>query len=134
MLNLTYKILKVELIKGSSTRVTIPKEIRDKMNINLGDKIYIGLPDKEYSNENETLLEISAKEVSNAESTIIAENGRIVIPMALATKIRNLQRVGIILCNNRIFFFSTNIMKEKTEYTEEEMREIEEKVIRIANI
>lgn len=132
MLNLTYKILKVELIKGSSTRVTIPKEIRDKMNINLGDKIYIGLPDKEYSNE--TLLEISAKEVSNVDSTIIAENGRIVIPMALATKIRNLQRVGIILCNNRIFFFSTNVMKEKTEYNEKEMLEIEEKVKKIANI
>lgn len=132
MLNLTYKILKVELIKGSSTRVTIPKEIRDKMNINLGDKIYIGLPDKEYSNE--TLLEISAKEVSNVDSTTIAENGRIVIPMALATKIRNLQRVGIILCNNRIFFFSTDAMKEKTEYTEEEMIEIEEKVKKIDNI
>lgn len=132
MLNLTYKILKVELIKGSSTRVTIPKEIRDKMNINLGDKIYIGLPDKEYSNE--TLLEISAKEVSNVDSTIIAENGRIVIPMALATKIRNLKRVGIILCNNRIFFFSTDVMKEKIEYNEKEMLEIEEKVKKIANI
>jgi AbrB family looped-hinge helix DNA binding protein len=132
MLNLTYKILKVELIKGSSTRVTIPKEIRDRMNINLGDKIYIGLTDKEYSGE--TLLEISAKEVSNVDSTIIAENGRIVIPMALATKIRNLQRVGIILCNNRIFFFSTDAMKEKTEYNEKEMLEIEEKVKKIANI
>lgn len=132
MLNLTYKILKVELIKGSSTRVTIPKEIRNKMEISLGDKVYIGLPDKEYADE--TLLEISAKGISNVDSTTIAENGRIVIPMALATKIRNLQRVGIILCNNRIFFFSTDAMKEKTEYTEEEMIEIEEKVKKIDNI
>ena len=136
MLDITYDILKVELIKGSSTRVTIPQKIREKTNIDLRGKVYIGLPDIEYANE--TLLEISTEGAKNINPKTVAKNGRVVIPMALAAKIRNLKNVGVILCNNeRIFLFCTDAMREKeeySEYSEEEIKEIWDKVTKIDNI
>lgn len=130
MLEMTYKLNTIETIGDSSIRITISKEIRNLLGVDVGDNLYVGLPDADL--QGLAILEISTDKVDSIQPTQITQSGRIGISNSLSNlvEINNYKKIGLVLTNKKIFLFVTDAMKQdakEKDYTEKEKLELKEK-------
>lgn len=134
MLEMTYKLNTIETIGDSSIRITVSKEIRTLLGVDIGDNLYVGLPDADL--QGLAILEISTEKVDSVQPTQITQSGRIGISNSLSNlvEINNYKKIGLVLTNKKIFLFVTNAMKQdakEKDYTEKEKLELKEKARKI---
>lgn len=134
MLEMTYKLNTIETIGDSSIRITVSKEIRTLLGVDIGDNLYVGLPDADL--QGLAILEISTEKVDSVQPTQITQSGRIGISNSLSNlvEINNYKKIGLVLTNKKIFLFVTNAMKQdvkEKDYKEKEKLELKEKARQI---
>lgn len=130
MLEMTYKINTIETIGNSSIRITVSKEIRNLLGVDIGDNLYVGLPDANL--QELAILEISTEKVDSVQPTQITQSGRIGISNSLSNlvEINNYKKVGLVLTNKKVFLFVTDAMKQditEKDYNEKDKVELKEK-------